>query len=203
MDLTPEQYSQYVKSLKHPNLQEIRKRIKEPISETDIYNYLGYDFSVKEDVITYSQLSEFTSIEQVLEHDKAWKIVLIEDEVNSGHWVLLLRYGKTIEFYNSYGTKPSYELDLISDEVNEQLGQEEKYLNKLLLLAKDKYKVIYNKKRFQKLADGINTCGRWCLLRIIMLKHFNLDLSKFIKFMDYLKKKYNMTFDEIVSLIII
>lgn len=203
MDLSDKEYQAYVESLKHPDMEVIRKRIKESISETDIYQYFGYTFNVKEDVITYSDLEQFDNIEQVLEHDKAWKIILIEEEENFGHWVVIMRYGKTIEHFNSYGSKPSYELDLLSDKKNDELGQDDKYLNRLLTLALGKYKVVYNKKQFQMLENNINTCGRFVVLRLITMQYYNMDLSKFIKYMEQLKKHYKMTYDEIVALLII
>jgi hypothetical protein len=203
MDLTESQYEDYLYSLQHPNIEEINKRVKKPIGESEIYDYFGYGFNIQEDVITYSELDKFNDIEEVLEANKQWKIILIEESKFFGHWVVILRYGKTIEYFNSYGDKPSYELDLLSDKKNRELGQDEKYLNKLLLLAKNKYKVIYNSKRFQKLANQINTCGRWCIFRVIMMDKYNMSLSQFIKYMEELKKYYNMTYDQIVSLIII
>jgi hypothetical protein len=206
MDLTKSQYLEYVQSLKHPNIQIINQRVEESISESDIYNYLGYGFDIREDVITYSELSEYSSIDEVLDKNKSFKIILIEQQENYGHWTLLMRYGNTIEFFNSYGTKPSYEIDQIGQSKNEELGQDEKYLNRLLTLALGKYNVIYNKKRFQKLAPKINTCGRHCICRLIMLMEFNMDLKTFIKYMEDLKKyykNYKLSYDQIVALIII
>ena len=203
MDLTKEQYQKYVYSLNHPNMEDVHKRMSESISESDIYRYFGNTFNIKEDVIVYSDLEQYDNIEQVLEADKQWKIILIEEEVNTGHWVALIRHNKQIIYFNSYGAKPSYELDLIDEKQNEKLGQDEKYLNKLLLLAKGKYRVLYNKKRFQKLDNQITTCGRHVIMYIIMVQKFNYSLEQYIRFMERLKKHYNMTFDEIVSLIII
>lgn len=201
MDLTKIEYKNYLETLEQPNMAEIKNRIGQSISDTDIFNYFGHNG--KEDTITYAELEQFNNLEQVLEKNKSFKIILIEEQENTGHWVLILRYGKTIEFFNSYGTSPSYEIDLIDDKQNEQLGQDEKYLNKLLNLAMKKYKVIYNKKRFQKLENGVNTCGRHVLLRIIMLQHYNMNLERYIKFMEHLATKYKMDYDEVVSMIII
>ncbi len=200
MDLTYSQFNNYIKSLKNPDINTINKTVSQSISETDIMNYFGYN--VKNDIITYSQLDEYKSIEELLPESKSWKIILIEEKEYFGHWVLILRYNNTIEFFNSYGTSPSYELDLIPDKQNEILGQDEKYLNKLLNIALGKFKIIYNKKRFQRLENNINTCGRWVILRIIMLENFNMDLNKFIIFMDNLKKPYKLNYDQLVSMII-
>ena len=49
---------------------------------------------------------------------------MIENEYNSGHWALLLRYNNTIEWFNSYGTFPSEELDFISHQQKAILNQD-------------------------------------------------------------------------------
>ena len=53
----------------------------------------------------------------------------------------------------------------------------------LAVLGKSPDKFIYNKKKLQVLKDGINTCGRWVILRIMMFKT-GYDLESFINFID-------------------
>jgi len=45
-------------------------------------------------------------------------------------------------------------------------------------------------------------CGRYCSLRIIMLLKYNYDLEQFNNFMDDLRRRYKLNYDELVSLII-
>ena len=132
---------------------------------------------------------------------KSWKIILIENEYNSGHWTLLLRYNNTIEWFNSYGTFPSAELDFISQQQKEILNQDIKHLNILLTQALPKFRIIYKKRKLQQLENGVNTCGKWIILRIIMMEKFNMDLNQFLRFIEQLKKQYKLSY-ELVTLLI-
>jgi hypothetical protein len=190
----------YIKHLKNPNKTQLQKQIKEEITDTDLLRYFGQkDFK---NIIKYSDLANYNSIQQLLPRNKSWKIILIENQVNSGHWTLLLRYKNTIEYFNSYGTFPSQELDFISSLQNDFLNQDIKHLNLLLTQALPHFKIIYNKKRLQKLENGVNTCGKWCILRIMMMEKYNMDLKQFHNFINKLSKQYKLTSDELVTLII-
>ena len=83
-------------------------------------------------ILKYSEIGNYKSIQQLLPRNKSWKIILIEDEYNSGHCTLLLRYNNTLEWFNSYGTFPSAELDFISHQQKAILDQDVKHLNILL-----------------------------------------------------------------------
>jgi hypothetical protein len=189
---------EYIKQLKHPNKKQLQSKLKEFITDADLEQY---DIK-KENIIEYNELADYNTIEELLPKTKTYRIILIEDKPNSGHWCVVLRYKKTIEFFNSYGNFPSFELSLISPEDNQELGQDRKYLNILLTKALGKFKVIYNKVAFQELENGVNTCGKHVILRILMLIHYNYTLSDYIRFMNELKKNYKLSYDEIVSLII-
>jgi hypothetical protein len=190
----------YLKHLSHPNKKQLQQQISEEITDDDLVRYFGQkDFK---NIIKYSELGNYNSIQQLLPRNKSWKIILIENQVNSGHWTLLLRYKNTIEYFNSYGTFPSRELDFISNLQNDFLNQDIKHLNILLTQALSHFKIIYNKKQLQKLQSGVNTCGKWCILRIMMLEKYNMDLKQFHNFVNKLTKQYKLTPDELVTLII-
>jgi hypothetical protein len=126
---------------------------------------------------------------------------LIETKYNYGHWVCILRYGDTIEYFNSYGFAPSYDLDIINNNVNNELGQNEKWLNIIFDNSKQ-YNIIYNKLKFQEKIDGINTCGKHILFRIICLKKFDMNLQQYQNLMKYFSNKYDKSFDELVAIFI-
>ena len=190
----------YLKHLSNPNKTQLQQQIKEEITDSDLTRYFGKrDFK---NILKYSDLANYHSIQQLLPRNKSWKIILIENQLNSGHWALLLRYGNTIEWFNSYGTFPSLELDFISYLQNSFLNQDVKHLNILLTQALSKFKIIYNKRQLQKVQDGVNTCGKWVIWRIIMMEKYNMDLQQFINLVDNLKKQYKLSSDELVSLII-
>lgn len=175
-------------------------KMTESIGDNDIDDYSGHDDRNK--IITYNDLSKFNNIEQILPHNKSWIILLIETEQNSGHWTLLMRYNNTIEFFDSYALGVSEQLKFNSNSKNIMLGQGQKYLNQLLNKSLNKYNIIYNKIKYQSMNPIISTCGRHCLVRLIMMINYNLDLNKYNIFMNKLKKISKYDFDEIVSIII-
>ena len=181
------------------NLKEI---ISTPLSDSDLEKYLGNE--VRQNILTYSDLADYQDFEQILPHHKAYKIILIEYEKNSGHWICILRYNNTIEIFNSFGTKHDKDDLVNSKEINKYLGQSALYLNKLIEKEIDDgiFRLVYNKIRFQKKSVKVNTCGRFVVNRIICLLHYDMTLTKFVKFMDDAKDKTDMSYDELVSTII-
>jgi len=143
--------------------EEIQKRIGEPMSNFDLEKYLEINPS---DIIKYSELSNYDSIQQLLPKDDSFKVLLIEDKPNSGHFVGLFRFGKTIEYMNSYGAKWDTDWRFIPRMVRLILGQATNDLTRLFDKAKkDGFSVVYNKKRLQKLDPKIQTCGRFVAMR--------------------------------------
>lgn len=192
----------YLITLKKQNNDDILNRISTNISDDDLKRYFGEN--VQENVIKYSELSKYNDISDLLNKDKSYKIILFENEINSGHWLLILRYNSTIEFFNSYGLKPNADFLFVSRIKNWFLGQNPNYLKNLLDNAeKNGFNVIYNKTKLQQMKKGINTCGRWIILRIIMMQFFNQDLQGFLNFIYNLVKQYNYSPDVIVTHLII
>ena len=128
----------------------------------------------------------------------SYKIILIEEKLNRGHFTCLLRYGKTIEAFDSYSGTIDNELKYIPEMMKRMLGEDEKHLSRLLGAVKER-QVIYSKKRLQKLEDGINTCGRWCILRILMMKEFFYTLQEFLDFIQTSVEETEMSPDELVA----
>jgi len=89
-------------------------------------------------------------------------------------------------------------LKYIPEVVKRMLGEDNYHLSRLLRDVKDR-QVIYSKKRLQKLEDGINTCGRWVLLRILMMKEFFYTLQEFLNFIQDSVEETEMTTDELVA----
>ena len=108
-----------------------------------------------------------------------FRIVLVEQEKNVGHWVCFLKYKNIIESFNSYGKDIDKQKDTFGKIKNTILGQHTDYLTHLV--KKSKYKYVINKTPFQSAEEGINTCGRWCILRIIAMKDLFMDLEAFKK----------------------
>lgn len=184
-------------------MNNLKEKIAEPLTNTDLENYLGKN--VQDHIVKYSELASYNNIKELLPHNKSYKILLIETKLNSGHWVCITRLNDVIEVFNSYGCKPSRDdFCYVPKLTNLLLGQTEPFLNNLLNDAvKDKeFKVVYNKVKFQKSSRSINTCGRWCVLRIIMMVEHDMDLQTFIAFVNTSVKKTKLSTDELVTYII-
>lgn len=191
----------YKQRLQNPNKRTLNIEIKESLTDKDITDILGKDAG--KNIIKYSELSNYKTLKELLPKRKSYKIILIEDSFNSGHWVTLTRLNNTITYFNSYGGFPSDELKYISNSNNINLKQNTRYLNILLEQGlKDNFHIVFNKKKFQQLTPGVNTCGKHVLLFIIMNQKLNLSLCDYIKFINNLASQHNLSFDQLVSLII-
>lgn len=156
----------------------IVERIGTSLTDGDIGRYFGDGAESK--ILKYSELSQYKHIDELLPKERDFRVILVEDSHNKGHWCCILKYNKTIEWFNPYGVRPDGQKNLLGKVRNQMLGQEHDYMTDLMKSSKG-YKLIYNKARLQKLRQGINTCGRWIILRIICMKDLMMDLKMFIK----------------------
>lgn len=174
--------------------QEIKSRIPKPLTDGDIERHTGIT-----EIVKYSELDKYKTIEELLPTDKSAVIILIEDKLNSGHWVAVMRYGKTIEYFNSYGAKWDTDWKFINRMVRMILQQNTNEMTRLMDTAKkDGWDTIWNKHRFQKLGAKIQTCGRWCVLRIEMMK-MGYTLPEFYDFIKKREKEMGEKSDFIVA----
>ena len=172
--------------------------LKISMTGQDIINYLP---NCK--IIEYNDLADYNEITDLLTKPIDYVIILIETTAdNVGHWVCVLRYSNTIEFFNSYSGKPDFQKNnFISKAKNIEFGQTQNYLTNLLV--KSNFNIVYNKLQLQKYSNGSTTCGRWVCTRILCLLKDNMDLKQFLMFMMKLKNKFkNKSYDEIVCVLI-
>ena len=168
--------------------------LKVSMTGQDIENYLP---NCK--IIEYNDLADYNEITDLLTKPIDYVIILIETTAdNVGHWVTVLLYGNTIEFFNSYAEAPDVQKNtLISKAKNIEFNQTENYLTNLLV--KSNFDIIYNKLQLQKYSNGSTTCGRFCVIRVLCLLNQNMNLKQFLMFMIDLKNKSkNKSYDEIV-----
>ena len=180
-----------------PNTVDLTEEMAKMITSDDINRYLhkGGD-----EILKYSELSRYENINELLPSNGTYKIILIETNYNVGHWCCILRYGKTIEWFDSYGIVPDGELKFVSAIKKKLLGEDHKYLTNLLASAtKQGFHVIYNKKKLQKVKNGVNTCGRWVLLRITMMKDMLYDLPEFLAFVKKSLEGGELSRDELIT----
>ena len=172
--------------------------LKVSMSWQDIESYLP---NCK--IIEYNDLADYNEITDLLTKPIDYVIILIETTAdNVGHWVTVLKYGNTIEFFNSYAEAPDVQKNtLISKAKNIEFNQTQNYLTNLLV--KSDFNIIYNKLQLQKYSNNSATCGRWVTLRILCLLNHNMNLKRFLEFMIDLKKKFkSKSYDKIVCMII-
>lgn len=149
------------------------KCLEQMITDLDFKRYFSEDVKI----LKYSELSGYSNIYELLPSKKDFCIILTEEEKNTGHWCCLVRNGDLITWFDSYGIKPDGELKFIPYTVRKMLGEDKHHLSRLLETAK---KYIWNKKKFQKLRDGVNTCGRW-VIAFILMSQLGYSLNDFIK----------------------
>lgn len=142
--------------------------------------------------IVYKDLRKYATIEELLPTDNSFKIILLNDSQNSGHWVCLTRNGDKYNYFNSYGESYNQDLYIIPSTIRKILGSYDNYLNDLL---KEK-KVVYNKVKFQH--DKSAVCGRYVVLFIIMNTKMGYSLKQFIDYLKEQKKETGKAYDELI-----
>lgn len=142
------------------------------LSSDDLINIIS---PTDVNIIEYEELMNYNDIEELFNKSDNI-IILYQTKRNYGHWVTLLRYGNTCEYYDSYGEPPDHELFLSKETIRNMGGEMIPHLSALLKDAGDrlKYKVIYNNIQVQKFHNDVNTCGRYAALRV-KLNHINLN----------------------------
>lgn len=159
-----------------------RPRKLTPLSDGDIKRILP---GCK--VLKYSALASMQSLDELLGGAPAC-ILLYETEKNQGHWVTVFKRlvdsRPVVSFYDSYGVRPDDELKWVPACVREDLGEDTKQL--LRLLYDSGLPVVFNDSQHQALAPGVATCGRHCILRLLLSA---LDEDEYDSALRRLKKK--------------
>jgi hypothetical protein len=134
-------------------------------------------------LVVYEELYNFKTLDELL-HPWGSVILLYEykrdgEGSSYGHYVCLNvvpdeKGGTTVEHFDSLGYKPDEELFKIgiSPDFAVKSRQDKQYL--LRLLINSGYPISYNEYHLQEDKKGINTCGRWCGVRVF-LKNLSLD----------------------------
>lgn len=116
-------------------------------------------------VCTYAELKDCTSLQEAAGEFGA-VICLIETKDNYGHWVAWFQVDdETWEWFDSYAVCPDGELNFVPVDYLEE-SKQEPLISRLIRNAKETTKLIYNQVQLQKLAKGVDTCGRWAGVRI-------------------------------------
>ena len=183
---------------------EVKEVEIQPMDDIDIRDNLGQ--SVK--ILKYTDLSKYRSITDLLPSKKDYAIILYLDAPNKGHWTCVLRDDCNIYFFCSYGSKVDEPLTWTDCATRIQLGASVPFLTRMFNSAtsgrlRKGFNIYYNPVKYQNENNDINTCGRYCVLLIKQFKKYNhYNLYDFNKYMNTIKKKYGLSYDEIASTLI-
>lgn len=131
------------------------------LSDTDIRQILGDDISL----LTYPDLANLNSIDECFDKKGRCILLFLTQSANAGHWCCMMRKKKGIYFWDPYGEEPEAQKEYASKQLLKQLDEDSPYLTRLLRASGRP--VYYNTHQYQKLKDGISTCGRWCVARLL------------------------------------
>ena len=172
--------------------QKLERIIQDPMGSDDIIHYFPHA-----KIRTYADLHNYESIQQLLPAQEDFVFLLYEESPREGHWVCLTRdIHNSINYFDSYGGKVDETLTWSSPAERKKLNMCNPYLSHLL--DKTPEQVYYNDEDYQKDGFDINTCGRHCSFYILNMLHHDMSLADYHKHITALKKKYKMTYDEVV-----
>ena len=118
----------------------------------------------------------------LLPNDNDYKIILLEEKKNNGHWVVVIRQKGKFYYFNSYGSKYDNDLFIIPRLTRCILGESRMEFKRLL----DGGSMDWNKQKFQ--GKTSSTCGRWCCLFVIYTTKLGFTPKQTI---DFMKEKYS------------
>lgn len=136
-------------------------------------------------IISYQDLEKFNNIDEVLEPHGA-TVILYQEKEKVGHWTVLLKHSNNLlEIFDSLGLGLDKELEFSEYNKRRHGGRAIPHLS--ILIENSKYKIEANTVQLQKDSKDINTCGKWCAIRVKFrekrLKDF-VEMFKNSKIMD-------------------
>lgn len=173
-----------------PNLKTI---IKDAMGSDDITYYFPHA-----KIYQYKELRKYKSIAHLLPKKPDFAFILYEDSPQSGHWTVLTRdSNNNINYFDSYGGKPDHPLTWYSTTDRIKLDQNVCYLSHLLNSTPEQ--VYYNDEDYQKNGMDVATCGRHACFYVMNMLQYHMSLQDYHTFMNKMKKKHKMSYDEVVS----
>jgi len=131
------------------------------LTDDDIVNICRGDV----DIYSYEDLAKFNSSNDLFKNSNN-AMILYTTHDNFGHWSLLMKRGENLlEFFDSYGYGVDEAVKFIRQH-HTRVHHDNILYHLTYLIEQSGSKVISNKKRLQKQAKDIETCGRWTSLRV-------------------------------------
>jgi hypothetical protein len=171
----------------------VQKRVLKPMTDKELERYIG-----PKKIVKYSDLDDYyNNIYDLLPLAIDFRIILFETDLNSGHWVCVIRNDikKEMVYFDSYGNQLGSLFVNNSKKSNFDLGNKPNAILALFATRKKYIKLIVNRYSFQSITNGAETCGRWCILFIKFNLDYDVSLSKFYDFVN--NKQNNMNFKDL------
>ena len=151
------------------------------LSDTEILNLTDNQCKI----ISYQDLENYNDIDEVLTPFGA-TVILYQQKQKVGHWTVLIKHSNTLlEIFDSLGLGLDKELEFSEYNKERHGGRAIPHLS--ILIENSKYKIESNSVQLQKDSKDINTCGKWCAIRVKFrekrLKDF-VEMFKSSKIMD-------------------
>jgi len=164
------------------------------LSNDDIQHILHPDTNI----FIYPFLHQVRHIDEILDKkNRAIMLYLTENE-NTGHWISIIKRGKEIEFYDSYGNSPvelSKGLNMPHD-LDISLNKDTNCKRFIQLVKDAGYELAYNPIPHQPDDIDNGTCGRHAVLRTIFS---SMRMDKYNEFIQSFSKKFNVDVDTLIS----
>jgi len=168
--------------MKLTNIDDIVKHSENySLSDTEILNLTNNQCKI----ISYQDLENYDNIDQVLDPFGA-TVILYQEKEKVGHWTVLIKHSNNLlEIFDSLGLALDKELEFSEYNKKRHGGRAIPHLS--ILIENSKYKIEANTVQLQKDSKDINTCGKYCAIRIkfkeMRLKDF-VNMLQSSKIMD-------------------
>ena len=139
----------------------VQPLIEYPLSDDDIRRVLGNDI----EILTYPELERKQSIDECFDRKGRCIILFLTESETSGHWCCMMKHKDGIYFWDPYGDAPEEQKEGLSNSRLQRLDMDQPFLTRLLRASGRP--VSYNSHQYQTDGRGINTCGRWCVARLL------------------------------------
>jgi hypothetical protein len=161
------------------------------LSNDDIQAILDPDTKI----LSYPDFGTMETVDEAFDELGRCVFLFLTQSPTVGHWMCMFKRKGHVEYFDSYGGKPDSQRNWLSKEKLQELGEEEPLLTELL--KRSGYPVFYNTYPYQKDRDDINTCGRWCVARLILKDLSNLQFYNAVR--QDMKEKGLKSMDDWVS----
>jgi len=166
-----------------------KKILYEPLSDAKVKAALGTNTRI----LKYSELKNYETINELLPNINDFIILLLEEDINQGHWTCMMKLKDGFYYFNSYGKKYDADISVIPMCVRKILGQDRKEVTRLL----DGKNCSWNKTILQ--GDKSQVCGRWCVLCITMCCMMGYSPADFIEFIKDKSVELGKSYDVLVA----